>query len=457
MHELNSAEANDVAWTQIRSVIDDALADLAADDREAVLLRYFEDHTYSEIGDTLRLNENAARMRVSRALEQLATSLARRGVKSTAAALATALAVPAALAAPANLATSITTTALVSAAAAGTTATAFTLFKVMSSAKLIATATGLAALIVLGCAVYQHKQLQVALIESAALRQQQGKLQTQLSDLKDRLATEKKHADEADADNGRLLTLIPSLLSDPSTLQNNRGLITRDTVDARFKKARDLVTNHQHEEALKEFLWCYDIGMRQVPSFLGVRGSELLTELSDLGKIYPTAFAALKDRRDESEKRVRNSNSDFDALTDYANLNRALGENEKTLALFDSFSPGDDRRRPLVANISDQLLEAQRYTELTQATMFLGSVSFFETATDPLILSKISPSDLTRFKQTVGTTTSKSIEALAGAGDVTHASELITKLLAFDNSETTRVELRKHLTRAGHLELLKTP
>src|SRR4051812_16104942 len=63
------------------------------------------------------MNENAARMRVDRALDKLQELLSRRGITSTRSALGAALAVGAVVAAPVGLAATITTTAMAPAAA----------------------------------------------------------------------------------------------------------------------------------------------------------------------------------------------------------------------------------------------------------------------------------------------------------------------------------------------------
>jgi RNA polymerase sigma factor (sigma-70 family) len=103
-------------WDNVRPVLDEALGELSATDREVVLLRFFGGKAFAEIGAALRLNEDAARMRVSRALEKLRGLLERRGVKSTSAALAVAMATDTALGAPAGLAATVSQSAL----AAGT-------------------------------------------------------------------------------------------------------------------------------------------------------------------------------------------------------------------------------------------------------------------------------------------------------------------------------------------------
>jgi RNA polymerase sigma factor (sigma-70 family) len=119
METPSSDPAASVDWEKARPLLDDAIGELEERDREAILLRYFEDQNYSRIGARLNLSENAARMRVERALEKLRLQLARRSVTSTAAAIATVLAQQTAVAVPAGLATSVTSAALAAAGMAG--------------------------------------------------------------------------------------------------------------------------------------------------------------------------------------------------------------------------------------------------------------------------------------------------------------------------------------------------
>ena len=109
-------------WEQLRPVIDDGLHALGDTEREAVLLRFFEERPFAEIGTRLKVSEDAARMRVDRALEKMRGRFARRGLTSTTAALALALGSQAGAAVPAGLAKSITGAAVGTAAAGGATA-----------------------------------------------------------------------------------------------------------------------------------------------------------------------------------------------------------------------------------------------------------------------------------------------------------------------------------------------
>jgi len=119
LSEAADLESDEAKWNALRPVLDEVINQLKPAERDALLLRYFQEQTFSEIGLRFAVSEDAARMRVERALEKLRSRLVRRGVSSTAGALALLLANNAVAATPGGLATSVTATALSQAAAAG--------------------------------------------------------------------------------------------------------------------------------------------------------------------------------------------------------------------------------------------------------------------------------------------------------------------------------------------------
>jgi RNA polymerase sigma factor (sigma-70 family) len=97
--------------------LEPALAELDAGDRDALVLRFLANRGLREVGAELGVSEDAARKRVSRALERLRLVLENRGVTATAVLLATAL-TASTLAVPAGLGATIASTALAPIAAA---------------------------------------------------------------------------------------------------------------------------------------------------------------------------------------------------------------------------------------------------------------------------------------------------------------------------------------------------
>lgn len=98
------SEAN---LAQLALVLDEVINDLGEQDRNAIVLRFFEELDFRSIGEALGSTEDAARMRVSRAVEKMGALLKRRGIVLTAAGIGFVLSGKLAAAAPAGLATRI--------------------------------------------------------------------------------------------------------------------------------------------------------------------------------------------------------------------------------------------------------------------------------------------------------------------------------------------------------------
>lgn len=115
MRESSELSAPELQWETLRPALDEVMHRLNETEREAILLRYFEGRSFAEIGLCFGLNENAARMRVERALEKLRGLLAQRGV-TTVAALGAMLSANAVQAAPTALAPALCAAAVANAA-----------------------------------------------------------------------------------------------------------------------------------------------------------------------------------------------------------------------------------------------------------------------------------------------------------------------------------------------------
>ena len=107
-------------FREISPFLDQALDALPPSDRDVVLLRFASDLTLQQIGHRLGKSESAAQRHLQRALEKLAVILRRRGVTTSATALALMLGADFAKAAPASLTVSfVSKTAIATAAASG--------------------------------------------------------------------------------------------------------------------------------------------------------------------------------------------------------------------------------------------------------------------------------------------------------------------------------------------------
>jgi RNA polymerase sigma factor (sigma-70 family) len=161
--------------------LDEAISRLGEADRQAILLRYFEQRDFRSVGTALGTSEDAARMRVTRALDKLHSLLKRRGVTTTAAALSTVLSTNAIGAVPAGLAGKISAAALVGAAlhtASLLTATKAITMTLFQKTLIIATA------VALGTGIYQARQVSHLREQNEGLRLQQAPLAEQIARLK---------------------------------------------------------------------------------------------------------------------------------------------------------------------------------------------------------------------------------------------------------------------------------
>ncbi|MDB6035406.1 MAG: polymerase, sigma-24 subunit, subfamily [Verrucomicrobiales bacterium] len=129
---LNESQAE--VWPQIAPLLDAAMGGLSEADHDAVALRFFDRKSMKEIGAALGASEDAAKMRVNRALEKLRTFFTRRGIVCSTAALAAAISENSVQAAPAALAKTATAVAI----AKGATASISTLTLVKGALKIMA-------------------------------------------------------------------------------------------------------------------------------------------------------------------------------------------------------------------------------------------------------------------------------------------------------------------------------
>ena len=131
-------------------------------------------------------------------------------------------------------------------------------------------------------------------------------------------------------------------------------------------------------------------------------------------------------------------------------LNRQLGESAANVAFYDQLPAGSHARALLGRRVFDQLMEEHRYTEAVVAQPFNEFTSLFDVTIKQFETHPERKGKIRYIRQSGG----KELEALAGAGDLDHARELLQILLQADSSQATIGILRDHLERAGHGELL---
>jgi RNA polymerase sigma factor (sigma-70 family) len=148
----------DAFWNDLRPLLDEAMASLGERERIAIVGRFFENKNFRDVARDLGASEDAAQKRVIRALEQLRTFLARRGLTVTAGALATTLSAQAVQPAPAAFAAQLASnSAGFSSALAGSAAAKIPLAKIAAAFGL----AGASAAAVLLAVVLAHQQAEL--------------------------------------------------------------------------------------------------------------------------------------------------------------------------------------------------------------------------------------------------------------------------------------------------------
>ncbi len=181
MDELLHNDASTSDWDALRPVLEDAMDELNDQDRHAVLLRFFQKKTLTQVGASLNLTENAARMRVERALDKLRRILGRRGVTTTAAALAAAVSANAVHAAPAGFAASVSGAALAGSAVHASTLVAATQTLAMTTLQKTIIAGALTVAVGTGIYAVHHSSQLEARIQT--LQREQAPLVAQIRQL----------------------------------------------------------------------------------------------------------------------------------------------------------------------------------------------------------------------------------------------------------------------------------
>jgi RNA polymerase sigma factor (sigma-70 family) len=151
---LNQTEPESSPWTDIAPLLDTAMAALGEKDHSAVVLRFFDGKDLKQVGAAMGISENAAKTRVSRAVEKLRQFFLKRGVHLSAAVIAGAVAASSVQAAPIGLAQSVTAVAVKGTAVTTSTSTIIkTTLKIMTWTKLkTAVVVSVAAILAAGTA-----------------------------------------------------------------------------------------------------------------------------------------------------------------------------------------------------------------------------------------------------------------------------------------------------------------
>jgi RNA polymerase sigma factor (sigma-70 family) len=269
--EMNAlADHSEARVAEVAPLLDEAINQLGAADRAAVLLRFYERLDFRSVGEALGANEAAAQKRVGRALEKLRSLLKRRGVALSAAALGAALAGEAVTAAPSELASVISGTALAG-AAAGTRNT-LALLKFMAATKL---KTGVMTAVIAAS----------VLAPWLTLRQAQATLDAQ----DETRRSQSNQLDQLSADNQRLAALAAQPNSSQAASDSQfreilrlRGEFGRLTKSLQAMRAGAAAASPPPEDRLTSLAKSYAAQVDRLKQWLEANPSERIPELQRL-------------------------------------------------------------------------------------------------------------------------------------------------------------------------------
>lgn len=138
-----------------------------------------------------------------------------------------------------------------------------------------------------------------------------------------------------------------------------------------LKDTKELVNAGKYKEALERHVWFHEHALEYNRGMAGVRLSFALSDWKSLADLYPPAMKELISTRNKKSKQILTDGGTSNLFSDVRALNRTLGENTKTLELFEKLLD----KYPEIAKsdwyyVRDDLFAAKRYDILKK---FIGN------------------------------------------------------------------------------------
>ena len=129
-----------------------------------------------------------------------------------------------------------------------------------------------------------------------------------------------------------------------------------------LRDAEEDALQARNEEALIKFQWLFRHSLDRDRAFYGGRLTRLLESWRKLADTYPPAKKALEDARDESMRHLDDRKTARDNFIDAREINRLLGDQNKTVAVFAEL----DKKSPKIAQLvypdaQAELVKAKKY------------------------------------------------------------------------------------------------
>jgi len=248
----------------------------------------------------------------------------------------------------------------------------------------------------------------------------------------------KRRAQAAEADLDALLSAIK-----PVKLPTGAGSgpQTLDELQAALKTADSMVSRSDFEGALTLYRQLFEAG--PIGSTTLSR-TMILRRLAKLGAIYPPTIAVMKGLRDASLAKIEPTAHDQRfPVVDVVLLNKYLGDNSSTIALYESLPENDTRRRSVAAVGSEAFVAAGHYAALAEAKPLGSMLDEFDGQVRSLGARGMDRAG----RDFIIKSTASNIETLVGANRETDAEILVQRLRGFDNSQSTEAIVAEQIAR----------
>jgi thiol-disulfide isomerase/thioredoxin len=263
-----------------------------------------------------------------------------------------------------------------------------------------------------------------------------------------------------------------SLIAGKGAVERIKAKMSGGDVGAmeREEMANALAGKGKYEEALTQYLWCFDHGAEHDASYAGVRLSFLVSEIGELGTRYPPAKKALEERRDAAETALFSEKGAPANAAELFALNDALKASDRNVAAWERLTKEkryDSSMRLVVwRHVVAPLVQKQRYADAVAAGGDLEGKARWEiqmAKAMPQLGKAVAKSresndvDLDEIAATTGVHLTVSevgryYEAAVGAHQAKMADGIAQQLIAFSPTYPTYVELIDRATRAGDLD-----
>jgi RNA polymerase sigma factor (sigma-70 family) len=293
--EINAMNATASDWTHVEPFLDEAMHALDDTDRTAVLLRYFENKTLREVGQTLGTSEDAAQKRVSRAVERLREFFTKRGVTVGASGLVVVISANAVQAAPVGLAATISAAAVLAGTAIHTS-TVLAATKTIAMTALQKNLIVVTIAVVAGTGIYEAHQASRLRSQNELLQKQQAPLAEQIRQLQHERDGTKLQLAALQAENEQLKSNqntaeLLKLRGETTRLRNNANDPAESAVKASLAKVNLLKQRLEQTPGAK------------IPEFQFLTEEDWLNAVKDglnTDEDYRQAFSALRNAAEQN-------------------------------------------------------------------------------------------------------------------------------------------------------------